>query len=299
MTVTRMMIDVLVALAPVVIAAIYYFRWYAVKQLLICTVSAVIAEAVFTRLRSRSLRLEDMSAVVTGVILGLSLPAAAPWYVGVIGSVVAMGIGKMVFGGLGMNIFNPAMVGRAFVLIAFAGDMAASGYLLPGAGVDILSQATPLTLFKQSGQGTPLGLMALGATNGSIGETSALACLLGGLFLCFRRVASWEIPAGILITTAAIAGASDLLTPGGGWTVAHHLMGGALLFGAFFIATDPVSSPLTPKGKWLFGIGIGALVMLLRLFSGYPEGLMFAVLLMNAVTPLINRWTIPRPFGGV
>jgi electron transport complex protein RnfD len=299
MTVTRMMIDVLVALAPVVIASIYYFRWYAVKQLLVCLAATVIAEAVFTRLRSRPLELDNMSAVVTGVILGLSLPASAPWYVGVIGSVVAMGIGKMVFGGLGMNIFNPAMVGRAFVMIAFAGDMAASGYLLPGAGVDILSQATPLTLFKQSGQGTPLGLMALGATNGSIGETSALACLLGGLFLCFRRVASWEIPAGILITTVVLAGTNDLLTPGGGWTVAHHLMGGALLFGAFFIATDPVSSPLTPRGKWIFGIGIGALVMLLRLFSGYPEGLMFAVLLMNAVTPLINRWTIPRPFGGV
>jgi electron transport complex protein RnfD len=299
MTVPRMMIDVLIALAPVVIAAIYYFRWYAVKQLLICLTATVIAEAVFTRLRSRPIELDNMSAVVTGVILGLSLPAAAPWYVGVIGSVVAVGIGKMVFGGLGMNIFNPAMVGRAFVMIAFAGDMAASGYLLTGSNVDILTQATPLTLFKQSDQGTPLGLMALGATNGSIGETSALACLLGGLFLCFRRVASWEIPAGILITTAVIAGASALLTPGVGWTVAHHLMGGALLFGAFFIATDPVSSPLTPKGKWLFGIGIGALVMLLRLFSGYPEGLMFAILLMNAVTPLINRWTIPRPFGGV
>ncbi|MCP3951979.1 MAG: RnfABCDGE type electron transport complex subunit D [Desulfobacterales bacterium] len=299
MTVTRMMVAVLLALTPLVLTAIYIFRWYAVKQLLICLVAAVIAEAIFTRLRSRPLELGNMSAVVTGVILGLSLPAAAPWYVGAIGSVVAMGIGKMVFGGLGMNIFNPAMVGRAFVMIAFAGDMAASGYLLAGSNVDVLTQATPLTLFKQSGQGTPLGMMVLGATNGSIGETSALACLLGGLFLCFRKVAAWEIPAGILIATTVIAGASDLLTPGGGWTIAHHLMGGALLFGAFFIATDPVSSPLTPKGKWLFGIGTGSLVMLLRLFSGYPEGMMFAILLMNAVTPLINRWTIPRPFGGV
>ena len=298
MTVSRMMIDVLIALIPVVLASIYFFRWYAVKQLLICIAASMIAEAVFTRMRSRPLSLGDMSAVITGVILGLSLPATAPWYIGVIGSVVAVGIGKMVFGGLGMNIFNPAMVGRAFVMIAFAGNMAASGYLLPGAGVDILSQATPLTLYKQSGQSTPLGFLLLGATNGSIGETSALACLLGGLFLCFRRVASWELPAGIFISAAVIGGAADLATPGSQWTVAHHLMGGSLLFGAFFIATDPVSSPLTPRGKWIFGIGIGALVMLLRLFSGYPEGLMFAVLLMNAVTPLINRWTIPRPFGG-
>jgi electron transport complex protein RnfD len=298
MTVSRMMIDVLIALIPVVLASIYFFSWYAVKLLLICIAASMIAEAVFTRMRSRPLSLGDMSAVITGVILGLSLPATAPWYVGVIGSVVAVGIGKMVFGGLGMNIFNPAMVGRAFVMIAFAGNMAASGYLLPGGGVDILSQATPLTLFKQSGQSTPLGLLVLGAANGSIGETSALACLLGGLFLCFRRVASWEIPAGIFISAAVIGGAADLATPGSQWAVAHHLMGGSLLFGAFFVATDPVSSPLTPKGKWIFGIGIGALVMLLRLFSGYPEGLMFAVLLMNAVTPLINRWTIPRPFGG-
>ncbi len=298
LTVSRMMIDVLVALIPVVLASIYFFRWYAIKQLFICVATSMIAEAVFTRMRSRPLRLGDMSAVVTGVILGLSLPATAPWYIGVIGCVVAIGIGKMVFGGLGMNIFNPAMVGRAFVMIAFAGNMAAAGYLGPGASVDILSQATPLTLYKQSGQSTPLGLLALGATNGSIGETSALACLLGGLFLCFRRVASWEIPAGILICAAVIGGAADLLTGVDQWTAAHHLMSGSLLFGAFFIATDPVSSPLTSKGKWVFGIGIGALVMLLRLFSGYPEGLMFAVLLMNAVSPLINRWTIPRPFGG-
>jgi len=298
MTVSRMMIDVLIALIPVVLISIYFFRWYAVKQLLICIAASIIAETVFTLMRSRPLSLGDMSAVITGAILGLSLPATAPWYVGVIGCVVAVGIGKMVFGGLGMNIFNPAMVGRAFVMIAFAGNMAASGYLLPGGGVDILSQATPLTLFKQSGQSTPLGLLVLGAANGSIGETSALACLLGGLFLCFRRVSSWEIPAGIFISAAVIGGAATLATPGSQWTVAHHLMGGSLLFGAFFVATDPVSSPLTPKGKWIFGIGIGALVMLLRLFSGYPEGMMFAVLLMNAVTPLINRWTIPRPFGG-
>ena len=298
MTVSRMMIDVLIALIPVVFASIYFFRWYAVKQILICIAAGMIAEAVFTRMRSRPLSLGDMSAAVTGVILGLSLPATAPWYIGVIGTVVAMGIGKMVFGGLGMNIFNPAMVGRAFVMIAFAGNMAASGYLLPDAGVDILSQATPLTLYKQSGQTTPLGFLLMGTANGSIGETSALACLIGGLFLCFRRVASWEIPAGILIASTVIAGIAGLATPGNQWTAAHHLMSGALIFGAFFIATDPVSSPLTPRGKWLFGIGIGVLVMLLRLFSGYPEGLMFAVLLMNAVTPLINRWTIPRPFGG-
>ena len=249
-------------------------------------------------MRGRQATIGDLSAVVTGAILALSLPATAPWYVGCIGSAVAVGIGKVVFGGLGMNIFNPAMVGRAFVMIAFAGAMAASGYIAAGQGVDIMSQATPLTAFKQSGITTPLSALFLGTTNGSMGETSALACILGGLFLCVRRVASWEIPAGVLISAAVWGGLANLTHMGSQWTVLHHLLSGALLFGAFFIATDPVTSPLTHKGKWIFGAGVGSMIMLLRIFSGYPEGVMFAVLLLNGVTPLINRWTIPRPFGG-
>jgi electron transport complex protein RnfD len=257
------------------------------------------AEAAFAAMRKRHVSLNDLSAVVTGAILGLSLPAAAPWYVGFIGALVAMGIGKMVFGGLGMNIFNPAMVGRAFVMIAFAGDLAASGYVDATVGVDIMSQATPLTAFKQTGSDTPLILLILGQTNGSLGETSALACILGGIYLCLRRAASWQIPVSVIVGTMIFAGLANALNPDAPWTALHHLMGGALLFGAVYIATDPVSSPLTPKGKWIYGLGIGALVMLLRLYSGYPEGVMFAVLLMNALTPLINRWTIPRPFGGV
>ena len=205
--------------------------------------ASLVAEAIFTRMRARPLCLGDLSAVVTGVILGLSLPATAPWYVGCIGAVVAMGIGKMVFGGLGMNLFNPAMVGRAFVMIAFAGNLAASGYIDSGSGVDILSQATPLTAYKQTGTATPMNLLFWGHTNGSLGETSALACLLGGLYLCFRRVASWEIPAGILISAVIIGGLANLANLSNPWTALHHLLGGALLFGAFFIATDPVTSP--------------------------------------------------------
>ena len=299
LTTRVMMRDVLIALTPVAIAALYFFGWLAIKQLLICVVTSMTAEAAFTGLRKRPFSLNDLSALVTGTILGLSLPATAPWYVGCIGAVVAMGIGKMVFGGLGMNIFNPAMVGRAFVMIAFAGDLAASGYVEPGTGVDIISQATPLTAFKQSGTSISLTMLFLGQTNGSLGETSAIACLLGGIYLCLRQTASWEIPVSMLVGAMIIAGAANLFDLADPWTALHHLLGGALLFGAFFIATDPVSSPLTPKGKWIFGLGTGALVMLLRLYSGYPEGVMFAVLLMNAITPLINRWTIPRPFGGV
>jgi len=299
MTTRGMMRDVLIALAPIVLTAFFFFGWMALKQLLICLVSSLVAEAVFTRMRARPFALTDMSAIVTGLILGLSLPATAPWYVGVIGSVVAIGIGKMVFGGIGMNIFNPAMVGRAFVMIAFAGSLAASGYILPGDSADVISQATPLTAFKQSGAAASLISLLLGTVNGSPGETSALACLLGGVYLCVRRVASWEIPAGILLSVLFIAGLVNIFNLDSAWTFLHQLFSGSLLFGAFFIATDPVTSPLTSRGKWIYGVGIGAIIMLLRYFSGYPEGVMFAVLLLNAVTPLINRWNIPRPFGGV
>ncbi len=296
-TTRRMMIDVLIALLPVVGMSVYMFQLYAVKQMLICLASCLAAEAIFIKMRNRSFTLSDCSAAVTGIILGLSLPATAPWYVGVIASVVAIGIGKVIFGGLGMNLFNPAMVGRAFVMISFAGVMAASGYESLHTGIDAITQATPLNAFKQMGIITPLKDLFFGLTNGSPGEISALACLIGGAYLCLRRTASWEIPAGIIAIVLFMGGIADITGPASDWTVLHHLFSGSLLFGAFFIATDPVSSPLTAKGKFIFGIGIGFFIMVLRMFSGYPEGVMFAVLLMNALTPLINRWTIPKVMG--
>jgi electron transport complex protein RnfD len=297
LTTRRIMLDVVIGLIPVMLMALYVFRLYAVKQLAICIVSCLAAEALFARMRGRALPLKDFSALVTGIILALSLPGPAPWYVGVIASFVAIGIGKAVFGGVGMNLFNPAMVGRAFVMIAFASVLAASGYQDAGSAVDAVTQATPLDTFKQTGAVAPLSALFWGLTNGSLGETSALACLIGGVYLCIRRTASWEIPAGVIGVTVILGGIANLVDMDSGWTVLHHLLGGSLLFGAFFIATDPVSSPLTRKGKFIFGVGVGAFIMLLRLFSGYPEGVMFAVLLMNALTPLINRWTIPRPLG--
>ena len=296
-TARRMMIDVLIALLPVAIMSVYLFKIYALKQMGICLVTCLAAEAAFVRMRGHAFSLTDCSAAVTGIILGLSLPATAPWYVGVIASVVAIGIGKAIFGGLGMNLFNPAMVGRAFVMIAFAGVMAASGYESTVTGIDALTQATPLNAFKQMGISTSLWDLFFGFTNGSLGETSALACLIGGAYLCIRRTASWEIPAGVILAVLVMGGIADLTGPTPGWTAIHHLCSGSLLFGAFYIATDPVSSPLTAKGKFIFGAGVGFFIMVLRFFSGYPEGVMFAVLLMNAVTPLINRWTIPKVMG--
>lgn len=317
LTTRGMMFDVLIALVPILVAAAVVFRFYAVKQIAICVAACVAAELLFTAMRRRAVSVGDLSAVITGLILALSLPATAPWYVGVIGGFVGIGIGKIIFGGLGQNIFNPAMAGRAFVMIAFAGLMGAPGYVDVHSAVQAITQATPMQAYKQDGVVTPLLALLMGNTNGSLGETSALACLLGGLYLCIRRTASWEIPLGVVLAIAFIGIIADPLTNqamvilavtgdwsalstllSGHWTVLHQLLGGAVLFGAFFIATDPVTSPLTPRGKFIFGVGIGAMVMLLRTFSSYPEGVMFSVLMMNALVPMINRYTIPRPLGG-
>ena len=294
----RMMVDVLIGLAPVVAMSLFVFRGYALFQLAVCLGACLLAELLFVKMRGRPLTLKDGSAIVTGVILAMSLPGTAPWYVGTIAAFVAIGIGKIIFGGVGMNLFNPAMVGRAFVMISFAGALAASGFEDARSAVDAISQATPMNAYKMNGVVAPLSDLFWGTTNGSLGETSALACLLGGFYLVIRRTASWEIPAGLLAAVLVLGGVADLTGPADGWRVLHHILGGSLLFGAFFIATDPVSSPLTPKGKFIFGLGTGMLIMLLRFFSSYPEGVMFAVMLMNALTPLINRWTIPTPFGG-
>ncbi len=298
LTTRRMMLDVLIALVPVLAVALWQFRLYAAIQLAICVVSALAAELLFTAMRKRPVSVGDGSAVVTAAILAFSLPPTAPWYVGAVGSFVAIGIGKTIFGGVGQNIFNPAMLGRAFAMIAFPAFMGATAYVSQNTGIDGLTQATPLTALKQLGQSAGLFPLFIGTTNGSIGETSALACLIGGAYLCLRRTASWEIPAGVVAAVAVIAGLMRVAHPGSEWTVLHELFSGALLFGAFYIATDPVSSPLTPRGKIIFGVGVGAIVMLIRKLSGYPEGVMFSVLIMNALVPLINRWTIPTPLGG-
>ena len=311
LTTRLMMLDVLIALVPVVAVAVYLFGWYAVKQIGVCVLSCVAAEMLFAAMRKRCPMCvaTDLSAIVTGLILAMSLPWSAPWYVAAIGSVAAVGIGKVVFGGLGQNIFNPAMVGRAFVMICFASALSAGAYVAKPEGkgeiragieesskVDIISQATPMTVMKK---GETCSLMKLfwGGTNGSLGEVSAVACLIGGLYLCLRRTAAWQIPVGVIFSVLVIGGLMDAIRPSSMMAL-HHLLGGALLFGAFFIATDPVTSPLTARGRWVFGLGLGAVIMLLRVLSNNPEGVMFAVLLMNAVVPLINRWMIPTPVGG-
>lgn len=295
----RMMADVLIGLLPLIGASFWVFGRAALAPLVWATGAAIAAETLFCAFRRRRPPLGDLSAIVTGVILGLSLPAGAPWYAPVVGAFAAIGLGKAAFGGLGGNIFNPAMVGRAFAMMAFPAALGATAYVLADSGIDVLTQATPLTRLKMAGEASPLGALFLGTLNGSLGETSALAALIGGAYLCLRRTASWEIPLGTMAAVLVFSGIPGLFREAAsGWTAAHTLSSGALLYGAFFIATDPVSSPITPKGKFIFGAGFGALVLLIRRWSGYPEGVMFAILLMNALTPLINRACVPVPVGG-
>ena len=219
----RMMIDVLIALLPSTGMAIYLFRLYAVKQIAICLVSCLVAELLFVKFRRKAISLADCSAAVTGMILALSLPATAPWYIAVIASVAAIGIGKIIFGGLGMNIFNPAMVGRAFVMISFASVMGAAAYTTLSGVVDAVSQATPMDILKQTGTLASPQTLFFGVVNGSLGETSALACLLGGCYLCLRGSAAWQIPSGVLLASAVIAALADLANGFTGMVLLHHL----------------------------------------------------------------------------
>jgi electron transport complex protein RnfD len=256
--------------------------------------------------------LTNGSAVLTGVLLGLTLPPGLPLWMAALGGVVAIALGKLIWGGLGHNLFNPALVGRAFLQAAFpiaittwaapAGPLAlrasnlAPPFLRPAA-VDAVTAATPLNLMKFEHQATELPDLFLGNVAGSLGETSALAILLGLAWLLARRACDWRVPASLLATVAALSGLIWAVAPERFPTPGFMLLSGGLLFGAVFMATDPVTSPTTPRGAWLFGAGIGGLVVLIRLWGGLPEGVMYAILLMNAAAPLIERVTQPRAFG--
>ncbi len=310
LTTPRVMFDVLLALLPATVAALWLFGGWALLLMVSCIAGAVAAEAFANRLMGRPQTTRDLSAVVTGLILAFCLPPTFPFYFGFLGGAVSTGIGKMVFGGLGCNVFNPAMVGRAFLTACFGTMMTTwtEPFTMQTIGLEAVTQATPLGIAKEilKAGGDPektralanlLPKMFIGSTGGSLGETSSLAILLGGGWMLLRRTITWHIPAGVLLGALLFAVPSWLVRPDAVVNPLAHLLGGAMLFGAFIIATDPVSCPLSPKGRFIFGVGIGLLTMLIRIVGGYPEGVMYAVLLMNSVSPFLDRWTRTRPLG--
>jgi electron transport complex protein RnfD len=301
-SVPKIMFAVIASLVPAVCASLYFFRLRALLLLLACVMACLATEALFLWLRKKPLRpLLDGSAIITGILLTLTLPPSLSLDMAVIGSVIAIAIGKQVFGGLGYNIFNPALVGRAFLQTAF--PVAMTTWIPPVAEkINTATYATPLGDLKfqdavAQGILAPLKALFFGNTGGSLGETSALALLIGGLFLLFRRVIDWRIPLGIILSLTVFTGIFWISNPGKYASPLFHILAGGLLLGAFFMATDMVTSPITPRGTWIYATGIGIVVGLVRLFGGFPEGVMYSILFMNTFVPLLNRYTRPRILG--
>jgi len=315
----RIMLDVIIGLVPALIAAGVFFRIRGLAVIAVCVAWCVATEWVCNLVRKKPNSVGDLSAVVTGIILGLSLPPALPLWAGAVGAVFAIGIGKMVFGGLGANIFNPAMAGRLFLTASFGILMttwtvpatldATMPTVSPMNAIDARTQATPLAWSKTAikdktgawiyDERLPLGESLLGEKAGCLGETCIIALLIGGAYLLIRRTITIHIPLAVLASAFVFAAIAYLLNSEMYVQPFYHLTSGALLFGAFFIATDPVTAPMTIRGQWIFGIIIGVFTMLVRIVGEYPEGVMYAVFLANGVRPLIDRFVKPVPVGGV
>ena len=292
-TTTSVMLDVVIALVPALIASVYFFGFQAAFVTALSVGSAVGTEALIQKLNKQRVTINDLSAVVTGLLLAFNLPPMVPWWIPVIGSAVAISIVKQVFGGLGNNFINPALAGRAFLVASWPVQM--TFWSAPGAMTDTVSAATPMALVKASADGLqPLSDVILGRVGGCLGETSAILLLLGGAYLLYKKVISWRIPVAYIGTVAILA----LVSTGFDLTATlYHVFGGGLMLGAIFMATDYVSSPVSKKGKIIFGIGCGVLTMLIRLYSSSAEGVSYSILFMNVATPLIEKYTAPRVFG--
>lgn len=305
-TVKRIMLDVIIALTPAMIGSIYFFGFNAFKLILISVISSVVFEALIQKAFKKEVTVYDLSAVVTGILLAFNLPATAPWWLPVIGSAFAIIVVKQFFGGLGQNFMNPALAARAMLLSSWPTLM--STFVAPGA-VDGQSSATPLSIMKygasdaaasatvaEAGDTLPaLKEMFLGNIGGAIGETSALLLLIGAAYLLIRGVINWRIPFTYIGTTVIVL----LLLGTEMEQIPYHIFAGGLILGAFYMATDYASSPVTPLGQIIFGIGAGLLTAIIRVKGGYPEGVSYSILLMNVATPLIERFTSPKVFGEV
>jgi len=329
------MLSVIVALLPAAIVGVYLFGWLAFLLIVFCMVACVITEFVALKMMGRSVSpIGDGSAALTGLLLALTLPAYTPWWMALLGSVIAIVLGKQLYGGLGFNLFNPALAARVILLVSFPLNMTA--WIVPmhfgtpvidlfdfnaclslllfgpeslNMALDAITMASPLGHIKTEwSQGIAVAdalksydysyLDAfLGREAGSLGETSALALMLGGIYLLARHTISWHIPISYLATVALLAAVFSTLDPNHYAPPLFHLLAGGLMLCAFFMATDPVSSPVTPAGQVFFGIGCGLLTWAIRTFGGYPEGAMFAVILMNCAVPLIDHYFRPRVYG--
>jgi Na+-translocating ferredoxin:NAD+ oxidoreductase subunit D len=289
----HIMRDVIIGLLPAIGASIYFFGIWAVILIFNCTITALITEKAINKIRKQKSSLGDYSAVVTGILVALILPVSIKWYGATLGTIFAILVGKHLFGGLGSNIFNPALLGRAFLAAAYPKML--TTYTEPGQ-IDTITQATPLMLQKFSGQATSLDKLFIGNTSGSLGETSAVCLLIGGIYLLLRKSAGWRIPLSLLISLSLVSTIGYLINPNLG-TPIFHLFAGGLFLGVFFMATDPATTPVTKKGRFIFGVICAILIMIIRYFSNLPEGVMYSILFANATIPLINRYTKPKPFG--
>lgn len=302
-SVRRNMLLVILALLPAYVVSVVEFGLGALITAAIAVIACVGTEWLINRFffKERKQTVGDLSAVLTGLLLAFNLPSNIDWWIILIGAVVAIGVGKMSFGGLGQNPFNPALVGRVFLLISFPSQMTTwpipNGFdsaIMGQAVTDANTGATPLAVLKHGGDLPTLWDSLLGAMGGSLGEVCALALILGGIFLIWKRVITWHIPVAVIGTAALFAAISGMCGGGPegmctGKFVAYELLSGGLMLGAFFMATDYVTSPMTAVGKLIFGFGIGFIMMVIRQWGNYPEGMSFAILIMNAVVPLINK----------
>ncbi len=310
---------VVIALIPAFAGSIFFFGWHALSLVLLSVASAVGFDALSQKLFGRKITITDGSAVITGILLAFNLPPGVPWWLPVVGSAFAVIVVKQFFGGLGHNFVNPALAARAFLMVSWPGIMTAK-WISPRfgtlSGFDAVTTATPLGVLKHADEivgagGDPAAIVTqvqswpviknlfLGNVGGCLGETSALLLLIGAVFLIATRVIDWRIPVGYIGTVIFLT----LILPGQKANFAtymlFHILSGGLMLGAFFMATDYVTSPVTTKGRWVFAVGCGILTVLIRLWGGYPEGVSYSILLMNVATPAIDRFTKPRLFGKI
>ncbi|MBL7074632.1 RnfABCDGE type electron transport complex subunit D [candidate division KSB1 bacterium] len=294
----RFMSMVIVAIAPATIASVYFFGWRSLSVIAVSYIFGGITEIIFAIVRKESI---NEGLLVTGILFPLTLPPTIPLWMVAVGVVVGVALGKEVFGGTGKNIFNPALVGRVFLAIAFPVEMTTK-WTAPVGGFwggfttylpDAVTSATPLTIFKSTGQLTTNLDLLWGNVAGSLGETSALLLILGGLFLMLTKVSNWRIPVGYLGSAFAFGWVMWLLVPQKFAPPVFQLLSGGLLFGTFFMATDPVSAPITNLGRWIYALLLGIITIIIRGLSGYVEGVMFAILFMNIFSSLINDMTVP------